>query len=221
MDFVNNNNDNDQWQNETDDDQNSDVPQFQKEDDYLVPVTSSKNVKRSTILLTILFVAGAVCLLFMIKKAGPRQIDAAISEQDNIENAIAQLIGIRAELDSNTDQIVDKFYQLSNVNQVTVEQLKKNPFQNQLYGNIEDTNEDYMATAGRQMELKRQIEEKAKKLHLWTIIEPKTGSGWSCMIDDEILHEGDLIEGFCVTKIDEFSVQLVSNGIPVVLRIAE
>ena len=49
-----------------------------------------------------------------------------------IENAIAQLTGINSQSYEQTDKVINKFYQFSDVEQIAADELKKNPFEHRL-----------------------------------------------------------------------------------------
>ena len=198
----------------------SNVNDVVNDEEYLVPASHGENAKRSTIMLAILFSVGALGLWVMIKKCAPDSASAGVSNEEvQIESAIAQLTGVREEMYNRMDDIVDKFYQFSDVEQVDVAELKKNPFRHELNlvdfeGSIEDQDD-----VGRQTLLREEIERKALQLQLWSVMDSEDGG--CCMINDKILYVGDSVEDFEVTKIEGDSVELVSEGVQVTLKIEE
>ena len=188
------------------------------EQDYLVVAKHGRNLRNSTIMLAIVFSIGALCLLFMIKKTAPKTASAATDEETRIENAIAQLTGIRTEMHSRMDDIVDKFYQFSDVEQIDVSQLKKNPFRRDLLSDDAGAGPGVKFDIDREF-LRAELEAKSRDLRLWSIMESPQGS--CCMIDDKILYEGDSIEDFKVTRIGSGFVELSSGGIQVILKMSE
>ena len=60
---------------------------------------------------------------------------------------------------------------------------------------------------------------KSSGMRLWSIMESPQGS--CCMIDDEVLYEGDEIQGLTIAAIGENFVELSSMGINVKLKISE
>ena len=114
------------------DDQTDDLVQDQdpeQQQDYLTVAQHGKAVKQSTIILGVLFVAGAICLWFMISKTSPSDAAAAVSNEEmQIEAAIAQITGIRAEMDEKLNDVGGIFDNFSEVDQIGVNELKKNPF---------------------------------------------------------------------------------------------
>lgn len=186
------------------------------EPDYLTTAEHGKNLRQSTITLAILFTVGALCLWFMIKKVAPQEADAAVSaEESKIEAAIAELTGIQSE-HTQMDLIVDRFNSFSEVEQINVSQLKKNPFSHELA--IGDF--DASLNLGRGELAKEEVARKSRGLQLWSIMGSSQGGG-CCMINEKILYKGDVINGFTVTKIDPRFVVLESNGIPVTLKMSE
>jgi preprotein translocase subunit SecG len=185
---------------------------------YLTVSAKGKNVRKMTIMLVVLFVIGLMCLMFMIKKSTPRQATAASDsdEQSQIEKAIERLTGVGSEMFKRMDQIVKKFYEFSDVEQVRVQELVKNPFERQLFlaegGDSSDT---------KDAELLRQqrLTQGTKSLQLLTICQ--TDMGICCMIDDKILYEGDTIKDYKVTQITDEFVKLELEGVEIVLKLSK
>ncbi len=180
--------------------------------EFLARAHHGKNLKQSTIILAVLFTVGAVCVWFMIKKVTPPPADAAVgTEEAKIENAIAQLTGIRTEMDTRMGDIVTRFSEFSDVEQVGVADLKKNSFAIELsVGDFEHTLEP-----GR----RKEVEERAQGLQLWSIMASPQNA--CCMINNKILYKGDKIDGFTVTKINSRFVEVEFRGIGVILRMSE
>ena len=183
--------------------------------EFLARVHHGKNMKQSTIILAVLFTVGAVCVWFMIKKVTPPPADAAVStEEAKIENAIAQLTGIRTEMDSRMGDIVTRFSEFSDIEQVDVADLKKNPFAIELsVGDFEHSLEPNLKL------LREEVEERAQKLQLWSIMASPRNA--CCMINNKILYKGDKIDGFTITEIDSRFVELESDGISVIKKMSE
>ncbi|MCD6392333.1 MAG: hypothetical protein J7M40_02385 [Planctomycetes bacterium] len=180
--------------------------------EFLEKAHHGKNLKQSTIILAVLFTVGAVCVWFMIKKTTPPPADAAVgTEEAKIENAIAQLMGIQTEMDAKMGDIATKFSKFSDIEQVGVGDLKKNPFALELsVGDFEHTLEP-----GR----RREVEERAQKLQLVSIMASPRNA--CCMINGKLLYKGDRIDGFTVTEIDSRFVRLDLNGIHVIKKMSE
>jgi preprotein translocase subunit SecG len=189
---------------EANEDQNGDGQE------YLAPAEHGKNAKRTTIILVILFSVGSLCIWFMIKKAAPRFAAAAVStEEAQIENAIAQLTGIKTQMNSRIDQMLGQFYQFADVDQVGVGQLKKNPFRHELYVS------DFESLLDKEPDISTGTD-----LQLWGILQTEQGN--CCMINEKILYEGDRVSGLKVVRIGGKHVELVTaSGSPVILKIPE
>ena len=182
---------------------------YQGAEEYLTVAAQNKNARKSTMLLAVLFGMGLLCLWFMIKKspapAAGAGTGAIIStEETQIEMAIARLTGVRSEMFNRMDEIVKKFYEFSDVQQVKVDELVKNPFKHELFlvgvEEISDTEEgDFDIDA----EMMRQ---QTKSMQLLSLMQSEQGN--CCMIDDKILYEGDLIKGFKVSQIGDGFVKL-------------
>jgi hypothetical protein len=99
--------------------------------EYLTVAANSRNLRRSTVLVAVLVGIGLVCLLLMIRKSQPQAAAAGATKNDQtkIEAAISRLTGVRSEMADRMDEIVKKFYEFSDVVQVKVDELVKNPFE--------------------------------------------------------------------------------------------
>lgn len=200
---------------------------------YLTVAVHGNSVRKTTILLAILFCLGLLCLWFMIKQSTPTTVAAAVNaEETQLEKAITQLIGVKSEIFSRMDEIVKKFYEFSDVPQVKVDELVKNPFKLNLKVFLGNTDE-----IGIDIELMRQqqLKEQARDMQLLSIMQSNADKGSCCMIDDKILYEGDKIRGFEVRQISDSTVWLVpleprtgkpltgleSEGLEIVLKLSE
>ena len=202
-------------------DEGTDKPQ---KSEYLTVAAQGKRVRKSTTLLAVLFMIGLLCLWLMIKKSTPKAASAAASktEETLIETAITRLTGVKSQMFSKMDEIVGKFYEFSEVPQVKVNELAKNPFELETFlanlkekpGAEEKTNE-----IDAQMLWQQQMRQKSKGMQLWSIMQSNQEN--RCMIDDEILREGDSINGFEVRQIGDNFVKLESNGVEIVLKLSE
>jgi hypothetical protein len=83
-----------------------------------------------------------------------------------LETALAQLDSMKAEMDSQMDSVSGRFYQFNNVDQVGVEELKKNPF---IRGQF-DSDPDSSGSGNQNM---AQIQQEAETIkigmELWSI----------------------------------------------------
>jgi preprotein translocase subunit SecG len=199
-------------------------PQMQEnvlgtQQEYLTVAARDKNVRRSTTLLVGLFILGLLCLWFMIKKSAPQTATACVgqdnTEEEQIETAITRLVGVRSEMFNRMGEIVKKFYEFSDVQQVKVDELVKNPFKHEIFvGGLKekfDINVEIM----RQEQLRQQT----KNMQLLSIL--ATDAGKCCVIDDRRLYEGDSIRGFNVRQIGDSTVFLESDGVEIILKLSE
>jgi len=182
--------------------------------EYLTVATTSKSVRKSTILVAILVSIGLVCLWFMIRKSQPQTAAAkqADEEETKIEVAIGRLTGVSSEMISKADQILRKFYEFSGVLQVQVNDLVKNPFEVEVFA--KDIKAEVAPKADSAEEaalIKRQrLKQRAGSLSLLSVMQ--SGQASSCMINDKLLRQGDMIEGFVITRIGGDSVELAWRG---------
>jgi len=185
--------------------------------DYLTVTANRKSLRRSTTLVAVLVAIGLICLLLMIRRSQPQAASAAPTggDQTKIETAISRLTGVRSEMVGRMGEIVNKFYEFSDVVQVKVNELVKNPFE------VEGFMKDLKTTASvddpqAQAELirRQRLEQQVKTLKLLSIM--RSDQGNCCMINDRILRQGDALEGFKVVQIGGSSVELVwsPNGAP-------
>ncbi|MHC4691939.1 MAG: hypothetical protein ACYS67_04290 [Planctomycetota bacterium] len=190
----------------------------EKDQQYLTVAAQGKDVRKMTVLLAVLFVIGLLCLLFMIKKSVPQSATAASdnAEEGQIEKAIERITGVGSEMFKRMDQIVKKFYEFSDVEQVHVNELAKNPFERQIF--LADGAE---TSDSKEAELLRQqrLNQRRKGMQLLTICQTKNGN--FCMIDDKILYEGDTVKGFKVVQVGDTFVKLESEGVETVLKLSK
>jgi preprotein translocase subunit SecG len=201
--------------------QNSDTQS--KEQEYFTVATHGRAVRKSTTLLAVLFIIGLLCLWFMIKKSAPKAALAAdvSTEETQIETAIARLTGIKSEMFSSMDEIVSKFYEFSDVLQVKVSELVKNPFQLEMFlTNLKaESNAEDSLEIDVEMILQEQITRKAMDMKLVSIMQ--SNQGVCCMINNKILYEGDLIEDFKVKQIGYNHVKLELESVEVTLKLSD
>jgi len=182
--------------------------------EYLTVATNSKTLRRSTMLVAVLVAIGLLCLWFMIRKSQPQAASAkpVDTEEISIEGAIGRLTGISSEMVTKMDQILKKFYEFSNVLQVQVGELSKNPFEVEVFAKdikpetaLVRNDEEHAAMIRRE-----RLKQRASTLGLLSVMQ--TGGANSCMINDKILQQGDMIEGFVITKIGSDYVELSWRG---------
>jgi len=193
-----------------------------QETEYLTVAAHGKQVRKSTTLLAVLFIIGLLCLWFMIKKSTPKAASASAGKTEDtlIETAIARLTGVKSAMFSRMDEIVGKFYEFSDVPQVKVNELAKNPFELETFStNLEGKSGAEGNEIDANMLWQQQMRRRSQGMQLWSIMQSNQGS--RCMIDDKILREGDSIKGFKVLQIGDSFVKLESNGVEIVLKLSE
>ena len=178
--------------------------------EFLTVGDRGKNVRNSTMFVAILFGLGVLGVWIMVQKTKPNAAAAAeiTSGEAEIEVAISRLTGVSTEMMTRMDEVVNKFYEFSEVHQVQVNELSKNPFA------LETSATDVPKEAeGKQSEeekarkaLAQQMAEEAKALSLVGIME--AGNGHRCMIGDSILSQGDAVGAFKVVSIRANAVEL-------------
>jgi preprotein translocase subunit SecG len=191
--------------------ESSDGTEKPQEQEYLTVAASEKRTRKSTILLAVLFIIGLLCLGYMIKKSTPQAVSAAsnVPEESELEAAVARLVGIRSEMFTGMGEIVDKFNEFSDVLQIKVGELVKNPFKLELLSaNVKEEPlvEVKDPEIDAEMARRQQIRQNAKKMRLLSIMQSDRGK--CCMVGDKILYEGDFIEGFKVRQIGNNFVKL-------------
>lgn len=201
----------------------ADRKQEAPEQEYVAIVPREKQVRKTTYLLAVLFVIGLLCLWFMIKKSTPETATARNGaggmEESQIETAIARLTGVRSEMFSGLERIVKKFHEFSDVRQVQVGELAKNPFKREIFiGNLSEIADIKTKRLGA--DTKMVIRQQAEDMQLLSIMQSDRGN--CCMIDDKILYEGDLIRGCIVRQISDSFVKLELEGGPeIILKLSE
>ena len=165
-------------------------------------------------MLAVLFIIGLLCLGYMIKKSTPQAASAAsdVTEETQLEAAVARLTGVKSEMFSSMDEIVRKFYEFSDVVQIKVGELVKNPFKIELFSaNVKEEPrvEIKVPEVDIEMAQQQQIRQKAKEMRLLSIMQSDRGN--CCMVGDKILYEGDYIRDFMVRQIGDNFVKLEWN----------
>lgn len=190
-----------------------------QQDDFLTVSGHGKKLQHSTIMLAVLFAAAAAVVWFMVKKTTPASAEAATNQdQAQLEAALAQLNTMQTEVNSQMNSVVGKFYHFSNVEQVSVDELKKNPFKRELANS--NNAPDPKALAESELSyIREKAQQQAAGLKLWTIT--STPKGKCCMIDDKLLYAGDTINGMTVKTIGIKTVTLEYNSILVELKMSE
>ncbi|MHC4723493.1 MAG: hypothetical protein ACYS9V_04485 [Planctomycetota bacterium] len=207
---------------------NAGIPGIEEQEFITVP-SKKERARKSTILLLILTGIGLVFLFFMIKKSTPADASAASVSQEElkIEKAITELTGVKSEMYNRMDEVVKKFYEFSEFEQVGVGELAKNPFKHKML--LVGLNPvDSQDNKGQGEIIHQQLRQQAEGMELLSIMQ--SSGKTCCMIDDRILYEGDSIRSFKVTQIGEDFVKLlwsqshgqsISNNVEIVRLISD
>ena len=194
-----------------------------QEQEYLTVATQGKQVRKTTILLAVLFGIGLLSLWFMVKKSAPQTAAASVgTEEAQIEKAITRITGVRSEMFSRMDEIAKKFYEFSDVQQVKVGELAKNPFELEAFlANVKETSDTQEGDYDIEAEMMRQqwLRQQTEGLQLLSIMQSDQGN--CCMINDRILYEGDSIRGFKLFWIGDNFVKLEHEDVEIVLKLSE
>jgi preprotein translocase subunit SecG len=183
-------------------------------EDYLTVSGQSQKVRKSTMTLAVLFAVGALVIWLMVKKTTPATANAEPSQnQVQLETALAQLDSMQAEMDSQMNSVAGRFYQFNNVDQVGVEELKKNPF---IRGEMEGVSDMSGNGSQQQEQIQQEAQVISMGLELWSIT--ATPKGMCCMIDDKVLYQGDTYRNMTVKSITEKAVTLEYKGTDVELK---
>lgn len=181
--------------------------------EFLTVASNRKNLRRSTMVVMVLLAVGLICLVLMIRKSQPQAVSAGqgADEQTKIEDAIGRLTGASTEMVDRMDEIVKKFYEFSDVFQVKVGELVKNPFE--VEGFVKNLKGDLPVSGDPQIQAelvrRQRLQQQASTLRLLSIMRSDAGHG--CMINDQILRQGDRIEDFTVREIGNNFVTLAET----------
>jgi len=183
-------------------------------EDYLTVSGQNQKVRRSTMILGVLFVVGALGIWLMVKKTTPATANAEPSQnQVQLETALAQLDSMQAEMDAKMNSVAGRFYQFNNVDQVGVEELKKNPF---IRKEMDCTSSSSGTGTQQQAQIRQEAQVIGMGMELGSIT--ATPKGKCCMIDDKVLYQGDTYRNMTVKSITGKSVTLEYKGIDVELK---
>ncbi len=190
-----------------------------KQEDYLTVASHGKKLRQSTMTLAILFAVGALGVWFMIKKTVPASANAAPNQdQVQLEAALAQINSVQSEVTTQMDSVVGRFNQFGNVDQIAVEELKKNPFKRE-FGDVQEDIDTNKLADNELKFLQDKAYRQVQQLELWSIT--STPKGKCCMVNTKLLYEGDSIDEMVVKTINKKSVIFEYNGVPVELKMSE
>jgi hypothetical protein len=184
--------------------------------EFLRPAVRTQTVRQGTLLLAGLFLVGGAGVWWMVKKSGLTEAQGSTAaETSQIDQVLSQLSSFQKDMNSQMSSVSSRFSQVSELGQITVADLKKNPFR-----------QEWTAPSGgedlsfsRTLLLKEEMRRKAAGLKLWSITARADRS--CCMIGDKVLYVGDEISGFVVKEIHPNRVVLGWEDLTVELTIEE
>lgn len=188
------------------------VPDDAGDQEFYTVSGQGHKVRNSTVFLMTLFAIGGLGLWFMTHQSKTRSAGATdTSEETQIEVAITRLTGVSTQMVDRMDKIVKKFYEFSDVPQVEVNELRKNPFHMETYAAVAEVDpslsEEEQTLAEAKRVLRQQMLAERGELVLVSIMHSPQGS--RCAIDDSLLQEGDWAGHFKLTEIQENSVAVI------------
>ncbi len=179
----------------------SDVP-------FLTVSGRDKSVRKSTAFVTALFITASIGLALMAKKSHIQSADATPSEdsQVQLEMAITRVTGVSSEMTGRMDEIVQKFSEFSDVSQVKVTDLNKNPFQLAMGLVDKEVRNEVVPSDERMTSLLAKFDVEKKTLSLVSIIQSESNT--CCMINGVLLKVGQSVNAFVVEEIQTDHVRL-------------
>jgi preprotein translocase subunit SecG len=179
------------------------------DDTFLTVSGRDQTVRKSTAFVTALFIVVSIGLLLMAKKSHVQSTGAtpAKDSQAQIEMAINRVTGVSSDMTLRMDEIVQKFSEFSDVSQVKVADLNKNPFQLALGSADKETKEEVLPQDEQVTSLLKRFEVEKKTLSLISIIQSESNS--CCMINGVLFKVGQPVNDFVVESIQADRVQLI------------
>jgi hypothetical protein len=191
--------------------QSGDLTNLTGAQDFLTVAERGKHVRHSTMFVVVLFGLGLLGVWFMVQKTKPNAASAAeMSLQEaEIEGAISRLTGGSSEMMTRMDEIVNKFYEFSEVYQVQVDELSKNPFALETStqsGLLKEEEESSNEEDETHKDLMKRLTVQTKALSLLGIMQGENGN--RCMIGEDVLQQGERTGEFKVLDISATAVEL-------------
>jgi preprotein translocase subunit SecG len=174
---------------------------------FLTVSGRDQSVRKSTAVVTALFIIASIGLVLMAKKSHIQSASAtsAADSQTKIEMAISRVTGASSEMTTRMDEVVQKFHQFSDVLQVEVDELQKNPFE-LAFLPVEAEVRESPGPDEKVKSLLRQFDVEKGTLSLISIILSESSA--CCMINGVLLERGQRLNAFIVENIQADHVQL-------------
>jgi hypothetical protein len=178
---------------------------------YFVSGPEKKPLNRTTIVMFLIIALGGGGLYFMHLRTGPKSAAAATTGEAAVANkTIGQFLSggsknikLMETMLRSTEKVVQQFNNYPSVKQVPLSGLQTNPFR--VAGNQTEEGQD--EDARHKLEEQRQAVLKIyQTLQLQSIM--SGGKNSSCMINNMLYREGQLVSGFMIEKIDRDAVTI-------------
>jgi len=190
-----------------------DTPDFNAGGDNtdFVVSTPKKQLNMTSVVLFGLIALGGGALYLMHLRTGPAEASAANPQANaTVEQFLSggqtNIIQMERML-RDTQKVVDQFLTYPSVTQIPLTALQTNPFR-QIEDKGPDASVSEAAAKKKKEEERLAIKAAAEALQLQLVM---MGAKSSCMINNSVYREGQVVEGFTVEKINANSV-IVRNG---------
>jgi len=169
-------------------------------------------VTKGNLLLAGLFALGLVAVYVLRLQSGPQKASAQMTEaEQKVQVAIDLIKAPKGALAADAKGVVDTFYYEATQRQVPVSQLSKNPF---VFVRPEPQTPKAVAReqapdAPREQPAAQEAADAlkaAQAMHLQSVLESPRGA--AAMIDNNVLTEGQMIQGWKIVKIGSSQVVL-------------
>lgn len=170
---------------------------------------------RSWMVLAVLLAAGGAGLYLMHLRTGPKPASAAVVAESQQANKVITSflaggdtnIKLMEKMLSDTQKVVQRFITYPNASQVPLTELHTNPFR--LAAPEESPNTSDLAARKRKEEERQAVLKAVQTLQLQSVMSGTATR--SCMINNTLFREGQVVEGFTVEKISANAV-IVKQG---------
>ena len=183
-------------------------------EEYTIGTDKQPMGKGSVAMFIILAVAGAGTY-FMYARTGPQSASAAVDPK--AQQVIKQYmtdrdknLGNMKQMLKNTETVVKQFLNYPSVKQVPLSGLMDNPFCMAAAKTDEPQHKDPDADKKKRDEMRAAALQAANGLLLQSIM--SSGSKKSCMINNTLYQEGQMIDAFTIEKINKDGVIVRMDG---------
>jgi len=188
------------------------------EESYALP--QKKALNRGTIVLLASCFLGVGGIFLVGRFQGTQTTSATDKEVEvRVDTALAKLVKEKKptpakEVFGDTEEMVQAFYEYPAKQQVSVDELQRNPFSRAL---AKDEGAGSVDDALKRMEnLRKELTKKLQALKLQSVLQ---GAGVAqCLINGEVYGEGEIVDIFKVKTIKSEQVLLLANDMEFVLK---